>query len=183
MGQLLPPALLAKVRHLSLPYPSLNQKEVQSNDSRKKKITILVADDDPDDRLLLEDALEETHLAENVKFVQDGEELMDYLLVNGKYNDASSYPRPDLILLDLNMPRKDGREALKEIKSNPQLRPIPIVVLTTSKAEEDVFRSYDLGVNSFISKPVSYEGLVELVHKLGRYWFDTVKLPFYQADN
>lgn len=150
--------------------------------TEKKKCTILVADDDPDDRLLLEDALDETHLAENVKFVEDGEELMDYLLGNGKYNKASSCPRPDLILLDLNMPKKDGREALKEIKSTPQLRQIPIVVLTTSKAEEDVYRTYELGVNSFISKPVSYEELVKLVHKLGVYWFDTVKLPFCKAD-
>ncbi|MCL1465918.1 response regulator [Argonema galeatum] len=150
--------------------------------TEKKKCTILVADDDPDDRLLLEDALTETKLAGNLYFVEDGEELMDYLLHKGKYINPSSSPRPELILLDLNMPRKDGREALKEIKSTPSLRQIPIVVLTTSKAEEDIYRTYDLGVNSFVSKPVSYEGLLELVQKIGIYWFDTVKLPFYKAD-
>ncbi len=143
----------------------------------KKACTILVADDDPDDRLLLEDALIETNLAESLYFVEDGEELMDYLVAHEKYNDPSNCPRPDLILLDLNMPKKDGREALKEIKANPDLRQIPIIVLTTSKAEEDIFRTYELGVNSFISKPVSYEELVELVKKLGVYWFETVRLP------
>ncbi len=143
----------------------------------KKVCTILVADDDPDDRLLLEDALIETNLAESLYFVEDGEELMDYLLDRKKYTTPSNCPRPDLILLDLNMPKKDGREALKEIKLNPQLRQIPIVVLTTSKAEEDILRTYESGVNSFISKPVSYEGLVELVRKLGVYWFETVRLP------
>lgn len=145
--------------------------------AEKKKCTILVADDDPDDRLLLEDALTETHLGDNIYFVEDGEELLDYLLGQGKYTEPNTHPRPDLILLDLNMPRKDGREALKEIKSTPKLRQIPIVVLTTSKAEEDIYSTYDLGVNSFISKPVSFEGLVELMEKLGMYWFDTVKLP------
>ena len=143
----------------------------------KRICTILVADDDPDDRLLIEDALTETNLAKSLYFVENGEELMDYLLVQNKYNELSTCPRPDLILLDLNMPRKDGREALKEIKANLQLRSIPIVVLTTSKAEEDIFRTYELGVNSFISKPVSYEELVELVRKLGIYWFETVRLP------
>lgn len=143
----------------------------------KKVYTILVADDDPDDRLLLEDALIETNLAESLYFVENGEELMDYLLGHKKYTNPSNRPRPDLILLDLNMPKKDGREALKEIKLNPQLRQIPIIVLTTSKAEEDIFRTYESGVNSFISKPVSYEGLVELVRKLGVYWFETVRLP------
>lgn len=143
----------------------------------KKTCTILVADDDPDDRLLLEDALIETNLAESLYFVEDGEELMDYLVAHKKYNDPSNCPRPDLILLDLNMPKKDGREALKEIKENPQLCQIPIIILTTSKAEEDIFCTYELGVNSFITKPVSYEGLVELVKKLGVYWFETVRLP------
>lgn len=116
-------------------------------------------------------------MAESLYFVEDGEELMDYLVTHEKYNDPSNCPRPDLILLDLNMPKKDGREALKEIKANPHLRQIPIIILTTSKAEEDIFRTYELGVNSFISKPVSYEELVELVKKLGVYWFETVRLP------
>ena len=146
----------------------------------RKKCKILVADDDPDDRFLLEDALTETQLADHLYFVEDGEQLMDYLHGQGKYTDPSSCPRPDLILLDLNMPRKDGREALKEIKSDPHLRQIPIVVFTTSKAEEDIYRTYDLGGNSFISKPVSYEGLLKLMQQLGIYWFETVKLPMFK---
>ncbi|HIK12988.1 MAG TPA: response regulator [Oscillatoriaceae cyanobacterium M33_DOE_052] len=146
----------------------------------QKKCKILVADDDPDDRFLLEDALTETKLADHLYFVEDGEQLMDYLHGRGKYTDRRSCPRPDLILLDLNMPKKDGWEALKEIKSDPHLRQIPIVVFTTSKAEEDIYRTYDLGVNSFISKPVSYEGLLNLVQKLGIYWFETVSLPNFK---
>ncbi|MGZ3703112.1 MAG: response regulator, partial [Bdellovibrionota bacterium] len=118
-----------------------------------RPISILVADDDADDRLMIRDALTENRLANGLNFVTDGEELMDYLLRKGKYSDPTNSPRPGLILLDLNMPRKDGREALKEIKANPNLRGIPVVVLTTSKAEEDVYRTYNLGVNSFITKP------------------------------
>jgi two-component system, response regulator len=140
-------------------------------------ITILLAEDDADDRLMVEDALREDHLNNELRFVEDGEELMDYLLRRGKYSDPATAPRPGLILLDLNMPRKDGREALREIKANPALRQIPVVVLTTSKAEEDVFRTYDLGVNSFISKPVSFDGLVAVMKALGRYWFEFVELP------
>ncbi|GAB4303707.1 MAG: response regulator [Oscillatoriaceae cyanobacterium] len=146
----------------------------------RKKCKILVADDDPDDRFLLEDALTETQLADHLYFVENGEQLMDYLHGLGKYTDPRSCPRPDLILLDLNMPRKDGREALKEIKSDPNLRQIPIVVFTTSQAEEDIYRTYDLGGNSFISKPVSYEGLLKLMEQLGIYWFGTVKLPMFK---
>ena len=138
---------------------------------------ILIADDDEDDRLLAEEALRESRLANELRFVQDGEELMDYLLQRGEYAEEGAAPRPGLILLDLNMPRKDGREALEEIKSHDQLRHIPVVILTTSRAEEDVFQSYDLGVNSFITKPVSFEGLVEVMMLLGRYWFETVELP------
>ncbi len=140
-------------------------------------ITILMADDDPDDRLMARDALEEARLANDLRFVEDGEELMDYLRHNGKYSDQQNFPRPGLILLDLNMPKKDGREALAEIRSDPNLRQIPVVVLTTSKAEEDIYRTYDLGVNSFITKPVSFEGLVEVMRGLGKYWFEIVKLP------
>jgi CheY-like chemotaxis protein len=142
-----------------------------------KPITILMADDDPDDRMLTRDALAESRLANNLYFVEDGEELMDYLRQQGKYADPQSSPRPGLILLDLNMPRKDGRESLKEIKSDPNLRHIPVVVLTTSKAEEDIYRTYDLGVNSFITKPVTFDGLVEVMRALGRYWFEIVELP------
>ena len=140
-------------------------------------ILVLVADDDPEDRMLIEDAFEESRLPNVLEFVEDGEELLDYLYRRNGYSDPSASPRPGLILLDLNMPRKDGREALKEIKSDPDLRQIPIVVMTTSRAEEDILRTYDLGVNSFITKPVTFEGLVEVVKMLGRYWFQIVELP------
>ncbi len=142
-----------------------------------KSITILMADDDPDDCLLTKEALQYDRLVNDIRFVRDGEELMDYLCRRGKYVDPASSPHPGLILLDLNMPRKDGREALKEIKSDPRLRHIPIVVLTTSKAEEDIIRTYDLGANSYITKPVKFEGLVEAMRTLKRYWFEIVELP------
>ena len=140
-------------------------------------ITILLADDDPDDRMLTRDAFDESRLRNNLDMVEDGEELMDYLRHQGKYSGEQSRPRPGLILLDLNMPRKDGREALKEIKSCPDLRRIPIVVLTTSKAEEDILRTYDLGVNSFVIKPVTFEALVDVLKTVGKYWFEIVQLP------
>lgn len=143
----------------------------------RRSITILLADDDPDDRLLTEHALAENRLANDLRCVEDGEQLLDYLCRRGKYQDATVSPRPGLILLDLNMPRKDGREALREIKSNPDLRQIPVVVLTTSKAEEDIFRTYNLGVNSYIAKPVTFESLVEVMKALGKYWFEIVELP------
>lgn len=144
---------------------------------RRKPITILIADDDPEDRLLVADAFAENRLANDLRFVVDGEDLMDYLYRRGPYLDPSSAPRPGIILLDLNMPKKDGREALKAIKADPRLRCIPVVVLTTSRAEEDIRRSYDLGVNSFIAKPVTFAALVELVRVLGQYWFEIVELP------
>ena len=140
-------------------------------------ITIVLADDDPDDRQLTGEAFSENRLANQLHCVEDGEELMDYLHRRGKYETLRNDPLPGLILLDLNMPRKDGREALKEIKADPNLRRIPIVVLTTSKAEEDIVRSYDLGVNSYVTKPVTFKSLVELVKVLGRYWFEVVELP------
>ena len=140
-------------------------------------LRVLLVDDDADDRMLARDALAESRLANDLREVEDGEELLDYLHRRGKFADPAASPRPGLILLDLNMPRKDGREALREIKSNPNLRHIPIVVLTTSKAEEDIYRTYDLGVNSFITKPVTFEGLVGVMRALGRYWFEIVELP------
>ncbi len=140
-------------------------------------ITILMADDDADDRRLTRDALEESRLANDLRFVENGEELLDYLRNKGKYSDPEEAPRPGLILLDLNMPRKDGRTALKEMKSDPDLRQIPVTVLTTSKADEDIFRSYDLGVNSYIVKPVTFEALVDILQTLERYWFEIVELP------
>src|SRR5947209_2685555 len=142
-----------------------------------KPITILLADDDADDRMLTKEALAESRLANDLRFVHDGEDLLDYLRRRGRYSSPDASPRPGLILLDLNMPRKDGREALREIKSDPNFRSIPIVVLTTSKAEEDICRTYDLGVNSFITKPVTFEGLVSVMKGLGRYWFEIVELP------
>lgn len=142
-----------------------------------KMISILLADDDPDDRKLTQDAFSENRLANVLHCVEDGEELMEYLHRRGKYTHLQSEALPGLILLDLNMPRKDGREALKEIKADPEFRRIPIVVLTTSKAEEDIVRTYDLGVNSYVTKPVTFKSLVELVKVLGRYWFEVVELP------
>ena len=140
-------------------------------------ITILMADDDPDDRMLTKEAWEENRLANRLDFVNDGEELMDYLYRRGKFAHLANNPLPGLILLDLNMPKKDGREALREIKSNSKLKHIPIVVLTTSKAEEDILRSYDIGVNSFITKPVTFEALVEVVKTIANYWLRIVEVP------
>jgi CheY-like chemotaxis protein len=139
-------------------------------------ITILMADDDADDRMMAQDAMRENRLENSFRCVEDGQELMDYLTRSGKYAVAPA-PRPGLILLDLNMPRKDGRQALREIKGDPELRRIPVVILTTSKTEEDVLRSYDLGANSFITKPVTFDRLVEIVRSLENYWFKIVELP------
>ena len=145
--------------------------------NKTRAITLLMADDDEDDRMLTRDALNEAKLANDFRFVEDGEELLDYLHQRGKYEDPAVSPRPGLILLDLNMPKKDGREALKEIKADPRLRQIPVVILTTSQAEEDVLRTYDLGASSFIIKPVTFEGLVDAMKALARYWFEIVELP------
>ena len=142
-----------------------------------KPITILLAEDDPDDRLMATEALEESRLANDLKIVEDGEELMDYLYKRGKYANMENWNLPGLILLDLNMPKKDGREALQEIKADPHLKHIPIVVLTTSDEDEDIYRTYNLGVNSFITKPVSFEGLVDIMKTLKLYWFEIVELP------
>jgi CheY-like chemotaxis protein len=139
-----------------------------------KSITILLADDDADDRLLVKEAFEENHLLNILETVEDGEDLLNYLNQREQYQEKTL---PNLILLDLNMPRKSGLEALKEIKSDDRLKRIPIVVLTTSKAEEDILNSYDLGVNSFVVKPVTFESLVNLVKTLGIYWFQIVQLP------
>jgi CheY-like chemotaxis protein len=145
--------------------------------AKPRSITLLMADDDPDDRMMAQEALEESRLVNNLAFVEDGVDLMDYLHRTGEYEALVNEPLPGLILLDLNMPKKSGLEALKEIKDDPQLRTIPVIVLTTSKAEADIFRSYELGVNSFITKPVSFEGLVETLRTLTAYWLDIVELP------
>ena len=147
-----------------------------SKDSLYKPVVILMADDDEDDRMLTRDAFIENRLLNDLRFVRNGEELMDYLNHKGDFNHGNA-PKPDLILLDLNMPRKDGREALKEIKSHPKFRRIPVIILTTSKAEEDVAKSYELGVNSFITKPVTFGDMVRITKSIGNYWFEIVSLP------
>lgn len=144
---------------------------------RQTVITILMADDDEDDSLLVHEALIESQLPIELHIVRNGEDLMDYLCHRGQYADGSITTHPGLILLDLNMPKKDGVEALKEIKSDPKLRRIPVVVLTTSKAEEDIYNTYDLGANSFIIKPANFASLVEVMKTLGKYWFEIVELP------
>ena len=143
----------------------------------KHSIRILIADDDEEDRMLTEEALEENQLSDQLYFVEDGAEAMDYLQHKGKYTDKKAYPLPELILLDLNMPKKDGREVLAEIKQDPNLKGIPVVVLTTSSAEEDIEKMYDLGVNSFITKPFSYDGMVLAMASLKQYWLDIATLP------
>lgn len=144
---------------------------------RRTKIKILMADDDEDDCLLASEALAESRLPNKLYIVRDGEELMDYLYRRGQYTEECNSPRPELILLDLNMPKKDGREALKEIKADSYLRNIPVVVLTTSRAEEDIVYSYSLGANSFIVKPMSFACLVKVMKSIENYWFETVELP------
>ena len=140
-------------------------------------ISILIADDDADDRMLIEDAFRESRLSNPLHFVENGEELLHFLRGEGRFADRGSIKLPRLILLDLNMPKMDGRTALKHLKADPELRRIPVVVLTTSKAEEDILRTYDLGVSSFITKPVTFQGLVEVVRALNSYWIEIVELP------
>ncbi|MBG9994420.1 response regulator [Pseudoalteromonas sp. NZS127_1] len=145
--------------------------------TKVKPITILMADDDEDDRLLTQDALAESRVLNELHFVEDGVELLEYLERKGKFEDKTTSPRPGLILLDLNMPRMDGREALEAIKANPNLKGIPVVILTTSKQEEDMVKGYNLGAASYITKPVTFDGLVDLMKTLGKYWVEFVELP------
>ena len=140
-------------------------------------IRILVADDDADDRLLIREAFDEVHLVNPVDFVNDGIELLDYLHRRNGFADLSGADLPGIIMMDLNMPRMDGREALQEIKSDSNLRRIPVIILTTSKAEEDIVRTYDLGANSFIAKPVTFDRLVGVRKALTNYWLQIVELP------
>ncbi|MBU7585170.1 MAG: response regulator [Nostoc sp. TH1S01] len=148
---------------------------------RQPTVTILMADDDEDDSMLIREAITASQLPINLYAVSNGEELMDYLYHRGQYTDSSLAPRPSLILLDLNMPKKNGLEVLKEIKTDPELRPIPIIVLTTSKAEENIYHTYSLGANSYIVKPMTFSALVELMKTLGKYWFEIVELPLAVA--
>lgn len=145
--------------------------------NRMGPIKLLIADDDADDRLLIEDAFMECRLKNERDYVEDGEELLHYLRGEGKWSHRDASDLPGIILLDLNMPRMDGRTALSHLKDDPVLRRIPVVVLTTSKAEEDIMRTYDLGVNSFISKPVTFDALVNVVQALNHYWIEVVQLP------
>jgi two-component system response regulator len=144
--------------------------------ANRELISILIADDDADDRMLAKEALDACRLANPVDFVEDGIELMAYLRGQGRYA-GSTRRKPGFIILDLNMPKMDGREALREIKADPMLRRIPVVVMTTSKAEEDIYRTYDLGVNSFVTKPVTFDGLVAVMRTMGAYWIEIVELP------
>jgi len=140
-------------------------------------MVVLIADDDPDDRLLIRDAFGEIPFSVNLHFVENGQELLDYLHHLNGYADSNETPNPDLILLDLNMPGKDGRQALREIKSNPDVRNIPVVIFTTSKEQEEIEECYKLGANSFVTKPLTFDGLVQAVKILGLYWFEIVRLP------
>lgn len=155
---------------------------MSTNTQHHKPLHVLIADDDPDDRLMTSEALSQSLTPSKISFVEDGEELLDYLHRRGKFSGVTA-PLPDLILLDLNMPKKSGIEALKEIKTDNELKHIPIVVLTTSKGEEDIYRSYDLGVNSFVTKPVSYSSLVNTMKIMGKYWFEVVQLPSERNTN
>ena len=147
-------------------------------DRHKIPITILICDDDEDDRTLTQQALENAHVSNRIRFVEDGEQLLDYLYQRGEFaGETGKAPRPGLILLDLNMPKMGGRQALKVIKQDKTLCDIPVVVLSTSRLDEDITRSYQLGVNSFITKPVTFSGLVEAMNVLGRYWLEIVELP------
>jgi len=146
-----------------------------------RPVTILMADDDADDRLLTKEAFEASRLANELKFVENGVELLDYLYRRGNYADPADSPRPGIILLDLNMPKKDGREVLAEIRKDPAFSHIRIIILTTSKAEEDIYRTYDLGATSYITKPVTFDSMVDVIKTLGRYWLEIVELPDDEA--
>lgn len=147
---------------------------------RARPITILVADDDPEDRELTREAFQESHVANDVRFVEDGEQLLDYLYRRGRYADPAAAPRPGLLLLDLNMPKVDGWQVLAEIKADPAFDYLRVVVMTTSKAEEDVLRTYRLSAASFITKPVTFDGLLEVIRTLGKYWLEIVELPHHE---
>ncbi len=151
-------------------------KDNASRSDKRPDVLILMADDDPDDRMLTRDAFGECGVTSNLVFVEDGEDLMDYLRKRNKFANHDA-PRPGLIFLDSNMQRKNGREVLKELKNDDELCRIPVVVLTTSQAEEDVSRAYQLGANSYITKPVTYEGLVNVMQSLKQYWLQTVAVP------
>ena len=144
---------------------------------RNREYSILMADDDADDCLLVREALDEIDREYALRIVRDGQQLVDYLRRRGPFGPPADAPRPDLILLDLKMPKKDGREALEELKSDPGLASIPVVVLTTSTAADDVVQCYRTGVNTYMTKPATFRGLVDLIRTLGKYWFELAELP------
>jgi len=143
----------------------------------KRSPVILMADDDADDRFLVQEALTEAGVTHDLRFAEDGRALLEYLTHRGKYTDRKKAPRPELILLDLNMPLKDGREVLADIRADASLRRIPVIVFTTSKADTDIRQMYDLGANSFITKPAGFKELVTLMKKVAEYWFQTAHIP------
>jgi CheY-like chemotaxis protein len=147
----------------------------------KRGITILLVEDDPADQELTRRALEQGRLLNRLEIVDDGMDALEYLRHQGRFADEASSPRPDLVLLDLNLPRLDGREVLKAMRADPDLRRIPVVALTTSRAEEDVLATYELGVNSYISKPLDMDEFVKLLSSLQEYWFEVVMLPPHQS--
>ena len=146
-------------------------------------VILLMVDDDQDDCMMTQRALRGTPLEHSLRFAEDGADLMDYLNKRGRYSEPGSSPCPDLILLDLNMPRMNGLEALRELKSNPAFRSIPVVVMTTSKGQEDVLAAYELGANAFVTKPVIFSALREVMQKLGEFWFDIAKRPHHGHSN
>lgn len=141
------------------------------------EIVILIADDDPDDQMFIREAFEDLGLECSLKFAVDGQDLLDYLHHDCAWVDPKASPRPHLILLDLNMPRVDGREALRQIKANPELKNIPVVMFTTSKHDVDILQCYRAHANSYVTKPTTFEGLMKFVEVLTRYWLDVVSLP------
>ncbi|MCU7934440.1 MAG: response regulator [Candidatus Thiodiazotropha sp. (ex Dulcina madagascariensis)] len=137
-------------------------------------VEILLVEDNPGDARLAQEGMKEGKILNHLSIVSDGEQAMDFLCQEGEYAEA---PRPDLILLDLNLPKKDGREVLAEIKANPRLKRIPVVILTMSKAEEDILRAYDLHANCYISKPIDLEKFIAVVNAIELFWFTIVQLP------
>ena len=140
----------------------------------EKPVEVLLAEDNPGDVMLTKKALEQGKLANNLHVATDGVEALQFLRQEGEYSDE---PRPDLVLLDLNMPRKDGQDVLKELKDDPDLRRIPVVVLTSSESEEDIAKSYELNANAYLTKPVDFDGFIEIVNRMENFWFKVVKLP------
>lgn len=147
------------------------------NDKTEQKHCILVADDDTDDQFMLKEAFSSLNFDKEIRTVENGEELLDYLSRKGKYSNDASLPFPKLILLDLNMPKIDGRQCLRLIKENPDYCKIPIIIFSTSNNPEDISQSYELGANSYIIKPYSYNELVEIIDIIKKYWFTVVKIP------